>query len=196
MIMNDPGPAIFTTDPGDEYRINFIVKGADEVSSGQLLMTMRCFEEAKLRGTVVWLGEHQHLWPEWQAIAETKGGNLFSGHLTDLMMQESLKRFGSADYLCEVCIGASLKMGGGRTDIELSMMLATRSLPIITHAFKSSCARDAFFDLQASEERTGNIELAEIALLQGRNALARRLDNIADRQLQANVHIFKIGSTC
>lgn len=148
-------------------------------------MSLRCFEEEKLRGAIVWLGEHQHLWPAWRAIAEAEGGNALSGHLAAMMMDDGLKRFGSSDYMCEMCIGASAKRGAGRTDIELSMALATRSLPIITHAFKNARSRDAVMSFLMSEDRTiGSVELAELALLKGRSALARKLDNIASNQLR------------
>jgi len=186
MIMDNPGLAIFETHPEDEFRISFTVQDRKEAGGRRTLMTMRCFEEDKLRGVVVWLGEHQHLWAEWRGIAETEGGNAFSGHMADMMREDSLRRFGSSDYLCETCIGACAKRCSGKMEIELTMTLATRSLPIIKHAFKSARLRDAFMDFLVSEGRTmGSVELAELALLKGRNALAKKLDSIASRQLRA-----------
>jgi hypothetical protein len=187
MIIDNPGPAIFKADPDDEFRLSFLVLGHKEVGGSRTLMTMRCFDEHKLRGAIVWLGEHQHLWPEWQGIAEAEGGNALSAHLVALMMEDSQKQFGSTDSMCELCIGASATRGVGKTNIELSMTLSTRSISIITHAFKSVRLRDAFMKSLMSEDRTiGSVELAELALLEGRNVLARKLDAIAKRQLRAN----------
>jgi hypothetical protein len=187
MITNNPGLAFFKADPDDEFRLSFIVLDRKEAGGIRTLMTMRCFEEYKLRGAIVWLGEHQHLWPEWQRIAEAEGGNALSAHLVAMMMEDSQKRFGSTDYMCEACIGASATRGVGKTNIELSMTLSTRSLSIITHAFKNVRSRDAFMDFLMSQDRTvGSVELAELALLEGRNALARKLDSIAKRQVRAN----------
>jgi hypothetical protein len=187
MIVNNPGPAIFEADPDDEFRLSFIVLDRQEAGGSRTLMTMRCFEEHKLRGAIVWLGERQHLWPEWQKIAEAEGGNELSAHLVAMMMEDSQKRFGSTDYMCELCIGASVTRGIGNTSIDLSVTLSTRSVLIITHAFKDVRSRGALMDFLMSKDATiGSVELAEIALLEGRNALARKLDSIAKRQVRAN----------
>jgi hypothetical protein len=191
MIMDNPGPAIFKADPDDEFRLSFIILDRREAGGSRTLMTMRCFEEHKLRGAIVWLGEHQHLWPEWQEIAEAEGGNALSAHLVALMMEDSQKRFGSTNYMCELCIGASATRGVGKSNIDLSMILSTRSLSIITHSFNSVRLRDAFMDFLMSEDCTidrtiRSIELAELALLEGRNVLARKLDAIAKRQVRTN----------
>ena len=179
MIMDNPGPAIFEADPADEYRLTFSIPDRDEPGGRRALMTMRCFEEDKLRGAIVWLGEHQHLWPTWQAVAEAEGGNALSARLVAMTRLDSLRRFGSTQYLYEECLGASVARSGG-TEIELSVTLTTRSVPIITHAFKNERLRNAFMDYIMSEHRTvGSVELAELALLKGRNALARKLDSIA-----------------
>lgn len=186
MIMDNPGPAIFEADPADEFRVSFVVPDCKEADGRRTLMTMRCFEEDKLRGFVVWLGEHQHLWAEWSAIAEAEGGNALSGRIAAMMMEESVKRFGSPEYLNDLCIGASVTRGHGKADVELSMTLSTRLLPIITHEFKDSRSRDAFMDSLLSEKRTiGSVELAELALLEGRSALRGKLDSIARLRLRA-----------
>jgi hypothetical protein len=101
------------------------------------------------------------------------------------------KRFGSTNYMCELCIGASATRGVGKSNIDLSMILSTRSLSIITHSFNSVRLRDAFMDFLMSEDCTidrtiRSIELAELALLEGRNVLARKLDAIAKRQVRTN----------
>lgn len=184
MIMDDPGPAIFEADPADEYRLSFTVPDLTSRKGRRTLMTMRCFEEEKLRGATVWLGEHQHLWPEWRGFAEAEGGNALSGHLVTLIGKDSLKRFGSIDYMFELCLGATARRGSGKTDVQLSMTLVTRSVPIITHAFKDSRSRDVFMEYLVAEDRTeGSVELAELALLEGRNALRRRLDILASERL-------------
>ena len=186
MIMDDPGPAIFEADPEDEYRLSFTVPDLTSRLGRRTLMTMRCFEEEKLRGAIVWLGEHQHLWPEWRVFAKAEGGNALSGHLVDLIAKDSLKRFGSTENMFELCLGATATHGSGKTDVKLSMTLATRSAPIITHAFRDERSRDAFMEGLAAEDRTeGVVELAEFALLKGRNALSRKLDGIARERLSA-----------
>lgn len=192
MIMDDPGPATFEADPLDEYRLTFGVRDVLSRSGRRTLMTMRCFEEEKMYGTIVWLGEHQELWPEWRTIAEAEGGNPLSARIAALMAEDSLRRFGSSKYLCEMCLGATITRGAGRTEIAISVMLSTRSLPITTHAFNDVRGRDAFMASLASGYRAeGSMAFAEMALLQGRGALARKLDELEHELLAAdarNVH--------
>ena len=186
MILDDPGPAIFEADPTDEYRLSFTVPDADEPGGRRTLMTFRCFEEDKLRGAIVWLGEQQHLWREWCAFAQAEDGATLATRLTAMATQDSIKRFGSDRYLFEMCTGASARFGNGHAEIDLCMTMATRELPIITHAFRSDRLRDAFMGSLSNPDRAmGCVELAEIALLRGRTVLARRLDSIAIERLVA-----------
>lgn len=180
MIMDDPGPAIFEADPADEFRISFTVPTVLDLTGRRTIMTMRCFEEGKLRGAIAWLGEHQDLWPEWRRIAEDEGGNALSAVLVDLAEKEALERFGSPGYLYEACLGAQATRGAERYETRLEMMLSTRSLPIINHAFHDERSRTAFMSAVVADDSVeGFVELAELCLLRGRTALARRMDEIA-----------------
>lgn len=179
MIMDDPGPAFFEADPDNKYMLTFSAVSPLHASGKATLMCMRCFEEEKLRGAIVFLGERQHLWPEWRAIAERKGGNHLSGILAELAVNDMRKRFGPGNFMFEQCTGATIKNVGG-TAIRLQLNLATRSLPIIKHSFSDETTRAAFMNGQFSGDRfEGAIELAELALLRGRTALADRLDAVA-----------------
>ncbi|MGJ3627974.1 hypothetical protein AB5I41_15035 [Sphingomonas sp. MMS24-JH45] len=96
-------------------------------------------------------------------------------------MADMRKRFGPGNFMFEQCIGAEIKNVGG-TAIRLQLNLATRSLPIIKHAFSDKMTRAAFMNGQFSGDPfEGAVELAELALLRGRTALAQRLDAAAAR---------------
>lgn len=84
------------------------------------------------------------------------------------MTAESRQRFGSPDYLCEGCLGATVSRGRGARDIIIAMTLVTRSLPIITHALADEEAREAFMgQMLWGDDATSSVELAELALLEG-----------------------------
>lgn len=186
MIMDDPGAAIFEADPEDEYRLTFSVSDPLLRNGRRPLMTMRCFEKDKLHGAIVWVGEHQHLWPEWRAFAEAYDANALSARMVELMEKEALERFGSAQYMFEMCLVATVSPGREPRELELSVSLTTRSVPVIKHAFADTRSRDAFMDWLASGGREiGLVELAELALLRGRLAMAKELDVIARDRLHA-----------
>ena len=179
MIMYDPGPAIFEADPADEFRLSFTVPDVLSATGRETLMTMRCFEEQKFLGAILWLGEHQHLWPAWRRVAEAEGGNVLSGMIIELARKEAKARFGAADYLFEQWAGAELG-STGRRGIELSARLPTRTLIVSTHRFLDRRCRDGFMRATVEDPcKVKPVALAEIALLRGRAALSRELDRIA-----------------
>ncbi len=55
-------------------------------------MWMRCFDEDKLHGPIVFLGERQHLWLEWRAIAEREGGSHVSAIIAELALADARER--------------------------------------------------------------------------------------------------------
>jgi hypothetical protein len=179
MIMDNPGPAFFEADLASEYSLTFSLLSPLHAAGRKTLMWMRCFEEDKLRGAIVFLGERQHLWPEWRVIAEREGGNHLSAIIAELALVDARKRYGAGNYMFELCTGAKIE-NVGSSSIRLVMTLATRTLPIIEHAFADAATRTAFMEGQLFGDRfEGAVELAELALLRGRAALASRLDSIA-----------------
>lgn len=80
----------------------------------------------------------------------------------------------------ELCTGVKIE-NVETSSIWLVMTLATRTLPIIEHAFADATTRTTFMEGQLFGDRfEGAVELANLALLRGRAALASRLDGIAD----------------
>lgn len=186
MIMNNPGPVFFEATPEDEYRLTFFARNPLLASGREPLMTMRCFEEDKLRGAIVWLGERQDLWTEWAQIARDKGGNELSAHIVDLTIEDSTARYGSPNYMFELCLGARVECVGS-DKLKLILDLTTRQLTIAQYTFMSRHQRNAFMTAVASPDRRfGLVELGELALLRGRNAFRTEFERIVNEA--ASVH--------
>lgn len=180
MMMDDPGSAIFEADPSDEWKLSFTIPDLREEGGRRTLMWFRCFEPDKLLSVAVWLGERQHLWAEWRAIAESQDGAALSRHLTVAAEADALTDADGERYLFEACSGATIAICDDGSEIEILVRLPTRTLGMIVHDFGDADVRDAFMTWMAEdEEAPGCVELALFALLEGRTALARQLDTLA-----------------
>ena len=185
MIMDEPGPAIFEADPADGYKLSFTAPDADEPGGRRTLMWFRCFEPEKMLGALAWLGLRQHLWAGWYEIAESEDGAALSRHLCAIAEEAAFEADGGT-YLFETCHGATAELGDKATQVSLLLHLATGTVPVITHCFADTRSRAAFMDwLMTGSGGMGCVELAELALLEGRGALARKLDQIARERLTA-----------
>jgi hypothetical protein len=169
MIADDTGNMCWRFDASD---CSMYFTARDRPPRDATLMWFSAGERPRFLAVSMWLGERQHLWSEWRAMAEAEGGKALARHLVSLLGPDS--RF-------EEFVAAMLVVERERVpEVTVAAGLATRRLDILRHRFASLALRDSFM---AWAEGGHSTEIAKalslIGLLEGRRALARLLDVIA-----------------
>lgn len=170
MIRDATGNCFWKYDLDDEYRMTFLKQDPGEEE--EALMTFRTYEYGKFLSVAVLVGERQHLWADWRAIAEESGGNVLSGHLISYNKTDYFPNFEDV----------TIKESSGGVIVSVHM-LPTRRVDLIKHVFANPELHRAFLNWAEEAGQDRRIGLSLIGLLEGKKALAKMMDTIAERGL-------------
>lgn len=172
--LQETGDTYFRCD-GPEYLLSFLAR--DRPPEDATLMHFRTFNEEKFLAISAWLGERQHLWPEWRRIAEEVDGQELGRHLASLYTLPALEEFLGAEMVAQ---------REEEPEVTIAVLLTTRRLDVLRHRFPTLELRDAFLGwLDEGNPTQSTQALALLGLLEGRSMLARHMDAVAKAQLHA-----------
>ncbi|MET4133383.1 muconolactone delta-isomerase [Porphyrobacter sp. MBR-155] len=173
MIKQATGNCFWRYDEADEYRIYFV--GRCDDGSEELFYTIRTFELEKFLSAAVVIGEQQHLWGDWRALAEQGEHEALDRIIASL---------GPAAYLESVVDVAAVKHPSQKNAVILSVHLApTRRVRLIKHTFGSAQLQTGFLQWWDRVDPGKHLGLCLIGLLEGKNVMAEKMNAIADAQL-------------
>lgn len=173
MIKNATGNCFWRCDQEDEYRVSFVARlpeGGEEV-----LMTFRTFEQEKFLSIAVLIGERQHLWAKWRSMGERNDQQA---------MDKILASLWTTDYLENVVDVRIVNYPSQAKSVIMSVhLLPTRKVKVIKHKFQTSQLHKAFLGWVEKADLGSRFRLCLIGLLEGKEALAVRMNAIAEAEL-------------
>lgn len=172
MIKDATGNCFWKYDSEDEYRMIFVARLSD--GSERVLLQFRTFEQEKFLSAAVLIGERQHLWAKWRAIAERDGHRALDKVLTSIQ---------TTDYLENVIDVTIAKVRGRLDTVTMSVhLLPKRQVDVIRHRFKTAEATTAFLGWVEKGGLGLRVSLGLTGLLEGKKALADHMDKVAEAE--------------
>lgn len=173
MIKQATGDCFWRYDRDDEHRIYFVGRCGD--GSEEVFYTIRTFEFEKFLSAAVVIGEQQHLWGDWRALAERGEHEALDKIIASL---------GPADYLESVVDVTAVKHPSKKNAVILSVHLApTRRVRLINHTFESAQLQICFLQWWDRVDPGKHLGLCLIGLLEGKNVMAEKMNIVADPKL-------------
>ena len=173
MIKSAAGDCYWDFDLKDEYRLTLMARRPD--GSDEALLTFRTFEQGKFLSIAVMLGERQHIWGKWRALAEKHGAAALDQILDTTMPQ------GPFPIVVDTKIAAH--PANTRAVTVSVCLLPSRKVDLIRHTFQTPQLRKSFMHW-ANEAGLGpRLDLCLVGLLKGTKALAAKMDDYAQAEL-------------
>lgn len=173
MIKSAAGDCYWDVDLNDEYRLTFMARDAD--GSEKALFTFRTFEKDKFLSIAVMLGERQHIWGKWRALAEKHGAAALDQILDTATPQGPFPNVVDA------------KIAGhpaNKRAVTVSVRLVpSRKVDLIRHTFQTSQLRKSFMGWAKEAGLGARLDLCLVGLLKGTKALAAKMDEYAQAEL-------------
>lgn len=124
-----------------------------------------------VQNAVVWVGERERLWPEWQRIAETRGTAALQSHLEEIWETQPIEH---ADTFLVTRHADNL-------GIDVQVIMTSHRADIISHRFDSEQECRVFDQWLTSEGAAERVwQLIELGCLDGRDELHRIIHILTD----------------
>lgn len=173
MINNATGNCFWNYDKDDDYRLSFVARLAD--GGEEVLYHFRAWELEKFLSIAVLIGEHQHQWGEWRKACERVQGPALDGILSSIWKTDYLEN------VVDVIVGEHPSQ---KNTVAMSVhLLPERQVDVIRHKFRTPELRSAFLSWVEQGGYSRRVRLSLIGLLEGKKALAKRMDVFAEAEL-------------
>ncbi|MES1974256.1 MAG: hypothetical protein V4472_17500 [Pseudomonadota bacterium] len=130
-----------------------------------------------VQDAVLWVGEREHLWPEWQRIAETRGRDAIDAHIERIWETQPIER---ADTLL-------VSKHADNLGIDLLVTLTSHRANVVSHRFASEPECRVFDEWLTGDGAEAKIwQLVEFGCLQGSTELHRLVDALTCELIDAH----------